>query len=232
MSAAMDPNNALDYLQKWRAPEFLVFDFCLDLTLVLLFTWLLGRLYVRCGRSLSPRAPFAGTFPLLGVATFVVISVVKSSLALSLGLVGALSIIRFRAAIKEPEEQVFLFLAIAMSLGLGANQRLMTLVAFAVVGAFLLTRHALAPPKELANMHVRISGQPSADQDLLAPVVEVLKAHCASVILERIDDGASTFEAMFRVRFAALDKIQACRKALRGVDSSLQITLLEHQPIF
>jgi len=59
---------------------------------------------------------------ILGVATSIVIMIVKSSLALSLGLVGALSIVRFRAAIKEPEELVYLFLIIAIGLGCGANQ--------------------------------------------------------------------------------------------------------------
>jgi Ca2+/Na+ antiporter len=48
--------------------------------------------------------------------------IVKSSLALSLGLVGALSIVRFRAAIKEPEELVYLFLVITAGLGCGAGQ--------------------------------------------------------------------------------------------------------------
>ena len=54
--------------------------------------------------------------------------IVKSSLALSLGLVGALSIVRFRAAIKEPEELVYLFLIIAIGLGCGANQLIITFV--------------------------------------------------------------------------------------------------------
>jgi hypothetical protein len=54
--------------------------------------------------------------------------IVKSSLALSLGLVGALSIVRFRAAIKEPEELVYLFLVIAIGLGCGANQLIITTV--------------------------------------------------------------------------------------------------------
>ena len=46
----------------------------------------------------------------------------KYSLALSLGLVGALSIVRFRAAIKEPEELVYLFLVIGLGLAFGSNQ--------------------------------------------------------------------------------------------------------------
>ena len=49
-------------------------------------------------------------------------------MALSLGLVGALSIVRFRAAIKDPEELVYLFLVIATGLGCGAGQLKITLI--------------------------------------------------------------------------------------------------------
>ena len=57
----------------------------------------------------------------------------KSSLALSLGLVGAFSIVRFRTPIKEPEELAYLFMAIAMGLGLGADQRTPTFVAGLII---------------------------------------------------------------------------------------------------
>ena len=60
--------------------------------------------------------------PVISLTTLLVISVVKSSLALSLGLVGALSIVRFRTPIKEPEELAYIFLAIAIGLALGADQ--------------------------------------------------------------------------------------------------------------
>ncbi len=56
---------------------------------------------------------------MLTVITLLVISIVKSSLALSLGLVGALSIVRFRTAIKDPEELIYLFFSIAIGLGMG-----------------------------------------------------------------------------------------------------------------
>ena len=52
----------------------------------------------------------------------VVITIVKSSLALSLGLVGALSIVRFRTPIKETEELIMLFINLAIGLGLGASK--------------------------------------------------------------------------------------------------------------
>lgn len=78
--------------------------------------------YLNYGRSLNNREYFGNIFMILAMTTCTVIIIVKYSLALSLGLVGALSIVRFRAAIKEPEELVYLFLVIALGLAFGANQ--------------------------------------------------------------------------------------------------------------
>ncbi len=69
-----------------------------------------------------------------------IITIVKSSLALSLGLVGALSIVRFRSAIKEPEELAYLFLCIAIGLGLGASQTAITTLAFIVIMGVLMLK--------------------------------------------------------------------------------------------
>ena len=78
--------------------------------------------YLKFSTSLSNKFDFSKNFIILGLTTTLVITIVKSSLALSLGLVGALSIVRFRAAIKEPEELVYLFIIIAIGLGCGAGQ--------------------------------------------------------------------------------------------------------------
>ena len=75
-------------------------------------------LFRRFSVSASGTDSISRVFPLLAIITTAIIAVVKSSLALSLGLVGALSIVRFRAAIKEPEELVYLFLCIAIGLAL------------------------------------------------------------------------------------------------------------------
>ena len=78
----------------------------------------------------------------MGITTTIVITIVKSSLALSLGLVGALSIVRFRAAIKEPEELVYLFLVIAIGLGCGAGQIYITVIGtlFALVSIYIFKK--------------------------------------------------------------------------------------------
>ena len=111
--------------------------FIINLVLSAFLAGILGYVYQRYGHSLSNRRLFSRNFIILAMTTMVIIAIVKSSLALSLGLVGALSIVRFRAAIKEPEELAYLFLVISIGLGLGANQLWITLIAFIVIGIFL-----------------------------------------------------------------------------------------------
>ena len=103
-------------------------NFVLSLLCAAILSFVVHLFYVRFSTTLSNRFEFSKNFIVLGVATCIVIMIVKSSLALSLGLVGALSIVRFRAAIKEPEELVYLFLIIAIGLGCGANQLIITIV--------------------------------------------------------------------------------------------------------
>ena len=98
--------------------------FFISLLCATLLSFFVQLFYIKYSSSLSNKKEFSKNFVILGVTTTIVIMIVKSSLALSLGLVGALSIVRFRAAIKEPEELVYLFLIIAIGLGCGANQLL------------------------------------------------------------------------------------------------------------
>ena len=103
-------------------------NFVLNLFVAIILCFLIQLAYNKTSRSLSNSENFSRNFIVLGLTTTIIITIVKSSLALSLGLVGALSIVRFRAAIKEPEELVFLFLIIAVGLGCGAGQINITVV--------------------------------------------------------------------------------------------------------
>ena len=69
----------------------------------------------------------------LALGTMLIITIIQSSVALSLGLVGALSIVRFRAAIKDPEELTFLFLVIGIGLANGANKPILATIAILLI---------------------------------------------------------------------------------------------------
>jgi hypothetical protein len=96
--------------------------FVVSLICSVVLSLLIQVFYIKFSSTLSNRMNFSKNFVLLGATTCIIIVIVKNSLALSLGLVGALSIVRFRAAIKEPEELVYLFMVITVGLGCGAGQ--------------------------------------------------------------------------------------------------------------
>ena len=81
---------------------------------------------------------FALTLVGLALVTTLVIMAVTSNVVLSLGMVGALSIVRFRAAIKEPMEIVFLFWSIAVGIVIGAGMIPLAVIGSAIIGVVLL----------------------------------------------------------------------------------------------
>lgn len=127
-----------------------------------LFALFIRFLYLRFSRSVSDRDGFSSVFVPLTVATVLVISVVKSSLALSLGLVGALSIVRFRAAIKDPEELVYLFFCIATGLSLGADLILAAAIGLLVFTLFVVFQHRAKIKIRRHNLLLTITGDREA----------------------------------------------------------------------
>ena len=97
-------------------------SYVIGLLLSIFLAFLVQQTYIKLSTTLSNKKEFSKNFLMLAATTTIIITIVKSSLALSLGLVGALSIVRFRAAIKDPEELVYLFLLIGIGLGCGAGQ--------------------------------------------------------------------------------------------------------------
>lgn len=177
----------------------------LDLVLTGLCAWVLNWYYVRFGQSLSNKKKLARVFLWVAVTTALIISVVKSSLALSLGLVGALSIVRFRTAIKEPEEIAFLFLAIGLGLGFGANQHEVTLVAFVVILILGFMQRKFEGGREVEAMHVVVSWEGKGKKPfVVGDVVEMLKAHTKRIDLIRVEEGVDGTEVVCEAEFLSL----------------------------
>jgi hypothetical protein len=197
--------------------------FVLSLVLAAVLSLILAVAYVRFGRALSNRKRFAQNFLLLAVTTTLVISIVKSSLALSLGLVGALSIVRFRAAIKEPEELVFLFLAISLGLGLGAGQPLITLVAFVLILGIIALQHWLRQGPDSSNLYLTVSGPPSPKLTV-GQLAEVFKGCRLATSLHRYDHGPEGIEAAFHVLFPDTARLEQCHARLRELGEGIRVS--------
>ncbi len=188
----------MDNLLDFTAPAPLsLATLATNLLLTLLLASVLAWFYTQHGRSLSNRARFAQTLPVLAMTTVLIISIIKSSLALSLGLVGALSIVRFRTAIKEPEELLYLFMAITIGLGMGADQRLPTILAVLVILGYLFARTFLMPRPMKNNLYLNIL-TPTTDGSF-AQINQLLRQHVGTADLRRVDRSASTLQATYLI---------------------------------
>ena len=153
-----------------------------------LLTLYIRFLYRRCNSSFSGSDSVARIFPLLTMVTIGVIAVVKSSLALSLGLVGTLSIVRFRVAIKEPEELVYLFLCIGIGLALGAEQPVLATAQVIVITAFVLGIHLTTRTRHRQSLLLTITGDSKQQfNDTETGVISVVNELIDRYTLQRLD---------------------------------------------
>lgn len=191
-----------------------------------LLAYILGKMYTRFGNALSNRKVFAGNFVVLALTTMFIISVVKTSLALSLGLVGALSIVRFRSAIKEPEELTYLFLTIAIGLGCGAGLTILTILAFVGFVAVIWFKNRSQKPLENQNLYLTISNGEGPVPEL-SQIVQILRTTLQGVKLKRIDETKEMMEASFVVEIEDFVQMEKMRTALKTKYPYLNVSFLD-----
>jgi hypothetical protein len=205
--------------------------FLINLGLSVVLSYILSRVYVHWGSSLSNRRRFAANFILITVTTTFIILVVRSSVALSLGLVGALSIVRFRSAIKEPEELAYLFFAIAIGIGLGDNQRMITVIALAAAILVLGIMRAFRGRQADFNLHLTVTSIGSSPVGF-EKVVDTLKKNSSQLKLIRLDESQVAQEIAFLVEFRNMDQFQNARTALQDLSADVQISFLDNKGIW
>jgi len=189
----------------------------------------LAAYYTRYGKSLSNRALLAKDFVLITLTTTLVITVVKSSIALSLGMVGALSIVRFRSAIKEPEELAYLFLCIGIGLGCGADQWLATCVASLIIVISIHLRAFFRPSAGVEhNLFVNIEATNQGDPAFFGRLVEILKSRTDVVDLRRVDARADTLQTTFMVHMRSGAAIQEIITEIQKLAPSASVTFVDH----
>jgi|TARA_B110000003_G_scaffold168078_1_gene168087 hypothetical protein len=116
-------------------------QFIIGFSLTILLSLMLKYIYVKYSNSVSNKKIISDIFPLFGVSIFLIVITIKSSIVLSLGLVGALSIIRFRTAIKEAEQIVYFLILTGISIATAANSYIfpVILLIFVFVYNFFLS---------------------------------------------------------------------------------------------
>ena len=203
----------------------------LSLFFCLLSSFILMYVYRQKANSLSSKIQISTIIPLLSNITFLVILIVKSSLALSLGLVGALSVIRFRTPVKEPEDLVFLFFAIALGIGYGALQIYSTSIIFAIlifIIWFFLSNRSSSLGK---NFNLVIECDLKKNQKYFDKILLALKANCHETDLVKIEKDEKIIMLFYKISFEKNESIKILIDILEKDIDIMKFTLYENKSI-
>ena len=216
-----------DVASQFVSGESSLLDFLINIFITIVLAYIIGLVYAKYGNSLSNRKKLTQTFVLIAVTVMLVISIVKSSLALSLGLVGALSIVRFRTAIKEPEELVYFFVAIALGLGLGANQRLVTLIGAVIIILYIIIQN-MNTVKNAVQQNLIVTISNGTGKDLNEnEIIALLEKHCSKIDLKRLDEINESTEMSLNVEFNDFNSIINAKNDLRSL-GDIQFSFIEN----
>lgn len=158
----------LDLIKKGVVEEFTgsiaTGDLFLSLLVAFLAAIFITFIYKKTYTGVSYTKSFVLSIILLAMVTSLVIRTINSNLALSLGMVGALSIVRFRTAVKDPVDTVFMFWAIAAGIMSGAGLYIITLIACAILGIFYVISYSTAfKPSEKYLLVINTTNEDAED---------------------------------------------------------------------
>ena len=224
----MNKSQTFQQFLAGQTPSIEIPDFGINLIITLLLVMIISFVYVRFGNAISNRKMFARNLALIALTTMLIITIVKSSLALSLGLVGALSIVRFRTPIKEPEELAYLFLSIGVGLGLGAGQRAITIIGCIFILVVICVRQRRKKTDGEKGMHLSISSEYQSE-NLLDDIINILKKYSEEVKLRRLDETESAWQSDFFVFFSDYAQLREAKLELRSLENRLKITIMDNQ---
>lgn len=148
---------------------------------------------------------------MLVLVTTLVMNVIGNNIALSLGMVGALSIVRFRTAVKDPRDTAYIFWAIAVGICCGVSDYFIAVTGSLVIFAFLLVFGVLKDGERVMVI-VRLTDAGGAGK--VKEAVESFLDKKVSLLVENISTDSNDGELIFECAGAALTAAQNTKGAL------------------
>lgn len=201
----------------------------LNLLIGYVMATIIGQHFRKYSSAFCNRQDFSRLFPLLMLTIILIITVVKSSLALSLGLVGALSIVRFRTPIKEPEELIYLFLNIGIAVSLGAGQTLAAILAcIAILLLVTITKKRHVKHYQESGLFLLLDymlPEQSSSNISVNEIKTMLDKHTERIEMRRFDMDNDHFNATFFISIKDAEQIDAlmaqCKEKYHGINISI-----------
>lgn len=195
-----------------------------DMSLALILAFGLGMfiflVYKKTFSGVMYSSSFGVTLVALTMITTLVILAVTSNVVLSLGMVGALSIVRFRTAIKEPLDIAFLFWSIAVGIVLAAGLIPLAVIGSVAIGVFLLIFVNRKPHVNPYIIVIHCTGQESEQQ-----ATEYVKQQVNRFVVKSktVQKGAIEINAEIRMKDDHTDFINVLSD-MEGIDSAVLVS--------
>lgn len=207
----MNKMNLIDFLNstsKGLTSGEVVFNMLMTLVIAMFIYWVYKKTYSGVMYSKS----FNVTIVLVSTVTAMVMMVIGSNLALSLGMVGALSIIRFRAAVKDPKDIGFLFWGIAVGLSAGTGSYSIAITGSLVIAIVLFILNV----KSIDYSYLLIIKGQNIDESL---VTEIVETNFSKYKLRMKSDNDTFKEIIYEIRLndVSEDDLISAIKDIKGV---------------
>lgn len=177
-------------------------DILLGLITSLLAGLFILMIYKHSRKDVAPSSGFSLTLLMITAISGMIVLTITSNLALSLGMVGALSIVRFRTAIKDATDTAFLFWAVAAGITAGAGFYLITLIGCLFIGAMcIVSLLVLERTAKTYLLVVRMEDVQTADR-----IEDVLKNEKLRYTLSALTKTSDYAEAVYELAFSEKDK--------------------------
>lgn len=223
-------DNIINQLNLNFAENFSIVTYILNIFICAILLFFLKVIYIKYGSSISNRFQLSKVLILVGLTTFIIISIVKSSLALSLGLVGALSIVRFRTAIKEPEELGYFFMSISIGLGMGANQLLPTIIGFIILSIIIVILNKNKLNSSFSqNLLIQLHCKNEDKSKYTDHISSIVSENSNQVDLKRVKYTEDEIHFNFLVNVSSLNHIKIINDGLLKIDDGIDVTFLSNE---
>lgn len=200
--------------------EFSVIDTLIGMLFAVVIGLFIFMIYKKTFSGIMYSMGFAMTLVGLSLVTTLVIMAVTSNVVLSLGMVGALSIVRFRTAIKEPMEIVFLFWALAAGIVIGAGMIPLAVIGSVIIGLILVV-FANQKTNETPYILIVNCADEKAEESALDIIGKSTEKHIVKA--KTVNDAGIELTAEVRLKDAATSFVNRINE-ISGVSGATLVT--------
>lgn len=207
--------------------EFSVLDIVIVMALSFILSAFIGWIYKITHRGTSYTQSFVFTLVINGMVVALVMMIVGSNIARAFSLVGALSIIRFRNAVKETRDVGFIFFTMAIGMAIGTKFYLLAVVGAVVISLMILVMMRFDWfARDMASQILRVQVPNGTPFDNLFDAPFVKYTHTSELIsVDTVHNGMLT-ELTYSIGLKKSNRVQEFLSEIRNLNGNNKVTLI------